>query len=223
MYDQHDNVYLIPGTDTLLSKSILMVNGMDAVGLADSPGFPSWSTNNVPATPHSSLPATPHSIVATPPPEGPPPPYPYPTWCSPPVTSEIPTTVSMPTTMPSTNLGDYLSGSSIEYSPLSSPGSVNSCNLSAVHEPQLSDDLMYSQSSIAMGTTSHLCEMYYSDAVNAIPVTTGYQSGATTAYDTIMTTGYPPVTSYQPVATSPVTTIPDSTFGPKEVKMPQSK
>lgn len=193
---------------------------MDAAGVLADPG---WSTNNSSATPHSSLPATPHSIVATPPPEGPPPPYPYPTWCPPPVTSAIPSTMPMPTTMPS-SLGDYLSGSSIEYSPISSPGSVHSCNLSAVHEPQMPDDLMYSQSSMTVSSKSPLChDIYYSEAVNMIPTTNGYQPVATTAYDPIMTTGYQPVTSYQTLPSSPATTISESSFGPKEVKMPQSK
>lgn len=159
-----------------------------------------------------------HSIVVTPPPEGLPPPYPYPPWYAPPP----PVTSSIPTAMHPSNLADYLYGSSIEYSPLSSPGSISNSNLNAAHEQQLMDDLTMAMS---VSTKPPLCDVYYSEANSVIP-TTGYQP-MTTGYQPVMTTEYqPPVTTtgYQPVASSPTTQILHNDLGaPKEVKMPQSK
>jgi hypothetical protein len=134
----------------------------------------------------------------------------------------------MPTAMPPTtmhNLADYFYGSSIEYSPLSSP---DSNDISAVHEPQLIDDLTYNHSSMAipMSIKPPLCDMYYSEAANAIPASTGYhhQSALTTGYQPAATSRYQS-TNYQPTTSSHNMTLTlGGGFGAKkEIKMPQSE
>lgn len=191
----------------LLSKSALLANDMDGVATSTHSSLPldlTWSTGEMSAN---------NSIVITPPPEGNklPPPYPYPnSWANygqagfsispsstsyglPSVTSSIPTTNSF-----------Y--GSSLEYSPISSPGSTDS-NL-AICESQLVDDLSYSQPAM---TKSHspLCSNYFTEVNMA----------SAAEYN-------PAMTSY--ISTMAPTTV-DSALenkefeAEKEVKMPQRK
>jgi hypothetical protein len=85
------------------------------------------------------------------------------------------------------DLADYFSGSSLEYSPLSSPGSADWNDLPAACD---SHDLTFNQPSMAMVTSPPL---YHPEETSMISASTAYEPVMTTG----MTTGYQS-TGYQP-------------------------
>lgn len=143
---------------------------MEAVATSADLGLPldtTWSTAPMSSTP--SLQTTHYSMVITPPPEvsGFPPAYPYPAatplWQdytlppNQPIASTMASTMA-PTSMQTTLTDCYLNGSSLVYSPLSSPGSAES-NLST-------DDMSYGQPTMITSSKSPspLCYNVYSHA-----------------------------------------------------------
>ncbi len=191
---------------------------MDAVVTSSDMGTllgANWSTAQIPSTQAHSAPL--NSMVLTPPPEasGFPPAYPYPvpSWNYG-LSSHQPVTSSMaPTTLQSSIADSYLYGSSLEDSPLSSPGSTDS-NL-ALQEPQLVEDMAYvhSQQALTTSSKSHspLCDNVYTQASTMVP------------------SRYEPVMTSSSFNTSIIPNMENKSgidFGihmQKEVKMPQSK
>lgn len=184
---------------------------MDAVVTSTEMGIPlmngaNWTTTQIPSTTNS--------MVLTPPPEasGFPPAYPYsiPSWNYglAPVTSSV-----APTTLQSSAADSYLYGSSLEDSPLSSPGSTDS-NLALQQEPPVTDDMVYAHSqNLTTSTKSHspLCDNVYTQA------------------STMFSSGFEPIMTSSSFSTSILPSMENKNgidFGihmQKEVKMPQSK
>ena len=196
---------------------------METPALSTASVFPvnlTWSSSRS----HQACPSpADNSIVVTPPAEAsagfPPPPYPYPTW------SNFDSRQSIP--MVSNIHSDcYFDGSSLENSPLSSPGSSDSTT--SMHEV---DDMLFSQSPPSMAmSASPLCDNFYTQ-VSMVP-STQYES-ASSIYSSSASPIIIPTTAYNAPAPASVYGSPMSCrvervqepveHVQKEIKMPQSK
>ncbi len=158
-------------------------------------------------------------FFATPPPEGNgyTPPYPYATWqrygsssdCQ-----DVTSSMSIPTTTNAQSFmcGDFLQGSSLEESPISSPSSSVS---SIAVEQHIADEISYMKNRIPPPNDSSLCNQMYDIGKRApasAMVPTGYD------YNNAMTSCY----SQGFIQMSPEPLNVGATV-PKGVKLPQSK
>lgn len=206
-----------------------MHTAMETPALSSASVFPmdlTWSTSRI----QQACPSPPdNSIVVTPPAEGPtgfsPPPYPYPNWSN--FESSGPQQQGLPMVSATIHSDCYFDGSSLENSPLSSPGSSDSAT--ALHEV---DEMVYSQSppSISM-SASQLCDNFYTQRVSMVQ-TSHYEPASSIYSPAAASPIMVPAAGYDAPARvygSPMSARMERTQEPavervqKEIKMPQSK
>ncbi len=185
---------ILPTSHDLAASSPEVITPSSDSGISSSDY--TWSTANIPDTSARYQMQTPSPELSPP---GLPPPYPYSTasW------STYSHPLATPTTSIAGNLSDhYLFGSSVDYSPLSSPGSADGM--------QVRKSQQIAGQTMAMSTSSHysaLCDNYYTMIPSSSyePVMTNYsptRSPALEEKNEFECTSMTPSSSYEPVTTN---------------------